>query len=271
MHRNKVVLGILLLAVLWAGNLFYYRQHQLLKPLFMQHYYDLRGDKISLHLFYLTNRNQKAEVIALEIPGYFPVSATPYEFADYKYYKLMRTTALLDRKDLKSILKTDRLKLTDLQVTYSDGKKQKVNIGEVNIRLDDQPGPEYLPQSSGGSSDGANFAEFKIGQPVKITGVDYMFADRLADALQLYINDKPVQKSLFPLEINANQPITVKNSFAFDPQKDTRIYNMYHFEMLLKLEKADGSKSAGSVLIYNNPYFNSDAELQNFIKERRQP
>lgn len=272
LNRRIVVPGLLALALLWLGNIYYYREHQLPEPLFMKHFYDLGyGDKISFNLFYLVNRNQKVELAALEIPGYMSVGTFTVDYADYKYYKLMRATVELDSNDVKNATKSDRLVLKDLKVTFSDGKEQKVNVGEINIALDKPKESRFIPVSVSSSSDNTGSSEFdQLGQPVKLNSLKYRFSDLLADGLKFSINGKPVEKSLFPLEIKANERINLKHAFAFD-RSDRRAYNFYLLELLLNMETQDGKTVMGSALINNNPSFNSDTELQNLIDERRAP
>lgn len=71
MNRNRVFAGLVVLALLWAGNVFYFEKHKLKEPIFLKHYYDLTlyGNELNLELFYFTNVQDNVKNLQIQLLG----------------------------------------------------------------------------------------------------------------------------------------------------------------------------------------------------------
>jgi hypothetical protein len=87
--RKYVILGLVLLIIAWVGNIYYYENHKLKKPLFIKHYYDIKNGMDFFRLYFIDNINEKNEISYVSFPeledGY--ISADILNYNRFRFYK----------------------------------------------------------------------------------------------------------------------------------------------------------------------------------------
>jgi hypothetical protein len=80
LNKRLTALGIVLLILVWAGNITYYKKHVLTEPLFIKHYYDIKKGMSSFRLFYIQNINSKDSITSIVLPE---ISNQPVNFNEH--------------------------------------------------------------------------------------------------------------------------------------------------------------------------------------------
>ncbi|MCP8615815.1 hypothetical protein [Salirhabdus salicampi] len=81
MNGKVFLIGILIVIACWIGNIVYYVNQQLDKPIFFEHYYDIvQSDHTDVTLYYVTNKHNPTMINSIEVNGinFTPTSYFPH-------------------------------------------------------------------------------------------------------------------------------------------------------------------------------------------------
>ncbi|MDA8235588.1 MAG: hypothetical protein M0Z31_12460 [Clostridia bacterium] len=273
-NKNTIIAGLLALVLLWAGNILYFKEQQLTRPLFMKHYYDLPFyDEYNLNLYYLVNNDDKRRIGGITFPELSENYAFAVEEADsniYKYHRLKRVTIRLNNTDLRYLTKARQLVIKELLIMYSNGDVQKINVGRIHISLvaPNQKFVDMHTAGSGGNDDsgGFGFDEFSVLKPTKITEIKHSFEDILADKLLVNINEQPLKETSLPFELNNGKRMRVSYAFRFN--KDHKLWSSYYQIGINLKGEIKGQQAQETFFANHQPYF-SEEQVRQMVKEGR--
>lgn len=262
--KKRVMIGLLLLALIWMGNMFYYYSKALDKPVFLKHYYDIPGDMSSFRLFYVDNIHSNAKVVQLVFPelGSYPVSAVDNSYNDDgKYYRMNMVYVTLYYGSRENMPEQYRNKVvTKAVVTFSDGKVYNVNLGRIYI-ANNGVGQRVIPAITGEtSSDGSGYTGFSTDNEVSIKAVTCRFPELAAKILKININGTPLRKIKFPLKIEKGEGLGVDYYYAFQKGDERSTYE-YDFPLYLFTDSQAPKERGGFMTCYTNHFVQSPREL----------
>ncbi|WP_096200704.1 hypothetical protein [Bacillus sp. FJAT-45350] len=286
-NKTTVVIGLIILAILWTGNILYYKSHQLSKPLFMEHYYDVLswGDTNYVELYYLTNSNYQEGnyIYRVDIPGvdYVHIEGN-YPHQHFTHTVLMKLMIRIDSELF------DTLDFEDMIVHYSNGDSESVNIGTIRIR--DIKEREVVQEnlvdyrSSGSGSDHTGFDMFGIQEPLHLIDVQIPYEEFLVDSLLVtieknqeilysrgnlnYFTDKLphdyANKTSLPVTFTKGDHF--KLSYAFRFRNEIESTHFYKLDTSLLFETEAGIEFSQTTNIHYTPYLD-EGTVKDLIKE----
>ncbi|WP_422658371.1 hypothetical protein ACK8P5_22110 [Paenibacillus sp. EC2-1] len=191
-----MTLTIVMVAVSWIGNVWYFKAQQLGEPLFLEHHIEMTaiaGDIFDL--YYLEDLNGEKKVSSISIPDFPEIRITTQQpdYQRYSHQQLGRFIMSLpsdiaglgmDDADTPKIIRT-------AFVQFNDGTSKEVDIGEIRLKklfIDKDKSP--VKWSSGGSSsDLAGFDTVQIERPVSLQGIKTNYLSLIKSGqLKLYID-----------------------------------------------------------------------------------
>jgi hypothetical protein len=262
MNRNRVFAGLVVLALLWAGNVFYFEKHKLKEPIFLKHYYDLTlyGNELNLELFYFTNVQDNVKNLQIQLLGQDVLFLIIGENTTVRtsHYALKQLYVRIPKAEFQR-LQMNELSFSDIVVQYSGGPPLHANIGNIRIRLDQQneTNKPILPRSSGGSSDSRSFAQFELGQPGKVEKIEFPKDHPAQDIYHLSVNGQPWQGA--PLPTDFQSLIRIDNQITAKPG------NIYAGELIIQFQMKDGSRQFGKMPVHANPPY-QEAEIRKIVE-----
>ncbi len=269
MNRAKIGLSLLVLVLLWVGNIAYYQRHQLEAPLFMKHYYDIGtlGDQLNVELYYLVNQNQDVGIYNVRVPSLnhdlYPTWEHERNRSRYHKVKSVRlewSEAMLD--DLG-----DQEKITELEVQFSNGTRQLVDIGEILIRKIEGEEPYIHTQSSGGSSDNTGYSHFREKESLKPIGIKHLPPGLDPKLLSVQVNGQDLQGEINPHLFDFKPYLEVNYGFKF-PKEDPRAQHIYGSMSVIEVQTEDGQRKEGLMFINYTPNWSMD-DIRAIVDERR--
>lgn len=248
--RNHVIMGLVLLLVLWTGNIFYYQKHVLKEPLFIKHYYDVKQGMENFRLYYIDNINQKNEIAYVIFPeiGYEYTRTEIFKSnSDNRYYNLNIINVIRNANSDNGIPEGMKNKvLTKARVYFTNGKTLDVDIGRIYLYSDGMEKYTLDSVSSMGSSDNTGSTIFSSPDDLKIYGVGSKFPELMNDIILISINGVPLREVKFPINVKKGDNITVGYKFQFDSENINR-NNAYDFPVYILTENEAGVKGANPV------------------------
>ncbi|WLR46594.1 hypothetical protein LC065_13565 [Halobacillus litoralis] len=183
MKGKTFMISLLIIAISWGGNLWFYQSKQLKEPVFLEHFY---GGVGMFELYYLTNRDDPAQVVSVE----FSDGTTLHAESDY--YALQNENPAYG-PDVRSrsshyLLKTTRFDEQQMRemsvdhegqatIHFNNGKTIISDIGKVTTsELRDGNGI-FRSQSSSSSSNGRSIRSFTVVEDIKIESMTSPFPD----------------------------------------------------------------------------------------------
>lgn len=264
MNRRKIAFAAAVWALLWAGSLWLYDQKMLDKPLFFPHYYqvDCSEEQCEAELHYLVNRNQELKLVAVQIPGVQePIRVRAFDHRNVNNYQKMQS-AQLTIPVASQLPQSAR----QIKVMFEDGSRQTVEIGELRFSKD-QPMENLVDfMSSSGSSDGSHATSFRAITPFRITGITVSPPVLTANDLQIKINGKPLSELTLPLQVAANDQLTV-SSFFHPPADDSRAHAFYQLQIGLILQTANGKAVTYPVRVHLQPELSREL-IDAYLREK---
>lgn len=266
MKRNRVLAGLVVLTLLWGGNIFYFEKHKLKEPVFLKHYYDLTlyGNELNLELFYLTNeqdnvKNLQVQLLGQDVPFLIRSENTTVRTSRYALKQLY---VRIPKAELQR-LHMNELSFSDVAVQFSGSRPVQTNIGNIRIRLDqpNETNKPILPRSSGGSSDSRSFAQFELEQPGKVETIEFPKDHPAQDIYHLSVNGQPWQGT--PLPIDFQSHIRIDNQITAKPGA------LYAGELIFHFQMKDGSRQFGKMPVRSNPPY-QEAEIRKIVEEAQQ-
>ncbi|EEG79098.1 hypothetical protein [Dethiobacter alkaliphilus] len=235
---QSVIVGAILLALIWVGNIYTFQQYQLTEPLFLPHNYELNyNDTDILDLYYLVSANDKAEVIFLSFPA---LDSTLSIYPSVRYqqrgdYYLIKQVQVQLNEELISSLDASEVLLEEANVTFDNGIEGTFNIGQ--IRLHAEPVPSHFAwQSWGGGGNNTGNHNFVANETVEVVGLDSAGDYDLPD---IRLNGESISQDLFPFTVTTGRRLNVE--YALESPHDFQDFNFARGLTLLTRTE-DGEK-----------------------------
>lgn len=295
-HNRMAYWGFVGLAVAvaacWFFNVAYYREAQLEKPVFLDHYIEAEidgGGLFSLHV--LENREADNRIERIRIPGFEEAGVTRGWSETYRYQELTSFEIFLDQETASEINFENRqnaeepIVIKQVEVMYTDRSVLTENIGEIRL----YPRVSYAARPLTAQD---NVTEAQSGQStlvaqenLTVTGIDYNNASRLGNRLGLYwgqgsevgdwdfeqpeddrIIGKPINEVKFPIKLKVGEEATLRYLFRDATVHDwTKVYRLLP-QIRVATEKE--TVEARPMAIRYMPYPTED-EVRKFVEERR--
>jgi hypothetical protein len=269
--RKYVILGLVLLIIAWVGNIYYYENHKLKKPLFIKHYYDIKNGMDFFRLYFIENINDKNEISYVSFPeledGYISADILNYN-SDDRYYRMKIIQARIPRSSDGIVPEFLRNKtITKVRAYTMDGKTYDMDIGKIYLDWD-VPGEHSMEStSSGASNNNTGYTTFSSKSDIKIYDVTCKFPELLDGLVEISIKGTPLKDVRFPLELKKGDTITVDYRFMFE-KDDIRQNNAYECSIDLLTEDESGKKGVSSAFINYWKQFPEEYDIAAMRKDR---
>lgn len=250
--RKHVMIGLALLAITWAGNIFYYQKHILKEPLFIKQYCDVNQGRDSFNLYYISNINEKNEMAFITFPEIDPAYVRTEKWkhnSDNRYYNFnILNVKINEASDGKIPEEIKNKVLTKARLHLRDGKTVDVNIGKIYLFCDETRYGGLQEKRSSASNNLTGSRTFLSTEDLKIYGVSTKFPELMNGTLEISINDLPLKDIKFPINVNSGEWVQVRHKMQFN-EDDINRNNSYDFSIYLLTENEAGEKGASPVFI----------------------
>ncbi len=257
MERKKIMLGLVLLATVWLGNIGYWYSHQLKEPLFVEQYYHLpAGEQSYLELMYLANHNSPL-VAWITIPQYPHIHfyiEQQYIMHSYPHHQMWRLEARFYGAPELIEQEGEDIRVRQLEIMYRDGRKQLVDVGEIIITtpLEQHEDRGFMFMSGGSYSGGGENGGHYTFQAT--TGITNISLDLGLEGHR-YLGD--FFQVSYPKEVAAGEQLQVTYSIKAH-LADPRSLNMYRLQGTLRGKTMDGDEAKANIQFYYQPYFDRE-------------
>lgn len=274
MHKNKkfILYGLVLLSLCWIGNIIYYNNKVLRKPIFLKHYYAIPEEMCDFNLYYIQNSNSEDRVTRVVFPeiGQTPVFSEETDNNDYnnmdkRYYMLkiikINIYSGMSNMPVEYINKT----ITKAQVKFSSGKTMNVNLGKISFNSDEVNDSGLGEFSSSVSSDNTGNYSFMVKKDIMITGINSELYKNVKDMLQINVDGKFISNNRFPIKLKAGNPFYI--SYKMPLNKNTAYF--FNFDILTKDLQGNNGSSICFIGSTVQPPYNLDVDaLKKAVKGR---
>lgn len=260
---KSVIVGAILLALIWVGNVYYFQQYQLPEPLFLRHNYKVNhNETYRLDLYYLVRENDDAQIIFLSFPAIDPsFDIYPVMQYDQQYtniYRIKRVQLELN-EELISSLDAPEILLEKANVTFNNGTVGTFNIGQILLHTESVPN-HFSWQSAGSGSDNAGNSRFVANETIEVVGAEFTGDSELAN---ISLNGNILSQDLFPFTVMAGRGLTI--DYALEVPHDFQEFN-YSQNLTLLTETENGESGQTHVKI---DYFQLQInEIKKLLRER---
>lgn len=269
MNQKKVGLGLVVLILLWVGNIVYFQRYQLEEPMFMKHYYSLQniGNKLEFDLYYLVNHSEDVGVSRVHIPalGLDAYPAWDHERSRLQYQKVRSVHLEWDVTNLRSL--DQQVKVTELEVEFTDGSSQHVNIGEIMFNRVKADHPYLHSQSTGSSSDHTGFSLFREKELLKPVGLKNLPPHLDTGVLTFQLNSQDISLGIQPEAFEPKPYLELKYAFQFS-KGDPRAQHVYHSVAILEAQTEEGQMKEGLMFLGYVPHWDNES-IKMILNERR--
>ncbi len=248
LNKKHVVIWIVLLVAVWAGNIFYYQRHVLKEPLFIKNYYDIREDYGFFRLIYIDNINSERNVTSIVFPevGSETINFTEQDYnSDNRYYRMKLINVKLEKDD--NIIRKKYLNklITKAEVHLSDGKVINADIGKIYIsgNMDDSGAELFAAESTISSNNNTEQVTYRVSKDMKILSISSRFFEIMEDVLDIKLNKKPLKEISFPMELEKGDTLEIDYEFKFT-DGDIRQNCAYNFPLYFMVEDMEGKKES---------------------------
>ncbi|MYL48331.1 hypothetical protein GLV98_02500 [Halobacillus litoralis] len=296
MKGKTFLISLLIIAISWGGNLWFYQSKQLEEPIFLEHYYGGAG---VFELYYLTNREDSSHVMSVE----FSDGTTLHAKSDYYGFHSespaygpdvqSRSTHYLLKKagfDEQQMRELEVDHEGEATIHFNDGKTVTADIGTVEFSKLREGNGLFRQQSSSSSSNGRSFRSYTVKEDVKIESMSSPFPEVQDDVkMKLYtpsigttgtpdgggprtytkemdeewsrVAGAPLEKIDFPIEMKQGDRIRLTM------QEKPDAIRAYSYEIDLTGTTKNGTPFTQPFLVSNHPQFTP--EQMELLIERR--
>jgi hypothetical protein len=140
--------GIVAIILSWALNYTYFKAQQLDEPIFLEHYYEtyIHGES-QLTFYYLTNKQNPAEVVSVSVDGLEGVTVYDWESGfsmweeqpsiryeqEYRHHYLKSVTLQFQEDSLPQLDLDSSFSFEKMEVFFNNGSSMSADIGHVNF------------------------------------------------------------------------------------------------------------------------------------------
>lgn len=247
MNKKMVIWGLLLLGLLWSGNIIYYEKQVLKEPLFIKHYYDIKKG-MRFQLCYIQNINSKDKVISIVFPeiGQQPVNFNEYDSnINRRYYMLKTILVDIPNGVINEIPEEYKNKvITKARICFSNGKVLNVQLGKIYLYSDEIERIDLEPSVSS-RKDNTGSAIFMADKDINVIGINSKFYEEIKDILKISIDGKPLSNITFPIKLKQGECLSVSYGVIFN-KDDIRVSDAYNFTIDVLTEDLLGNKGRSS-------------------------
>jgi hypothetical protein len=266
--NNRLFKGtVILIGILALASLVAMLQMRLDKPVFLDHYYDLRVHKDGnyhqeFRLTYITNVHDSRVVNHVEFPEhpYIRVSASeqgfmsPFSFDSsnqqppgevHGRYSVRTVYCQIDA--LAGVEEMDGTVVRTARIFFNDGSRMDVPIGELHFYSFGFEDSSFDSVSSSGSSDGSSSSRYRAREDVTLLSVENQMLERFEHRLDLKINDHAID-GIHGLEIKWNEHMTIRSKL-YPGSDPLDVYTMVDIHPELYFKRSDGQTE--SMRFYN--------------------
>ena len=272
----SILIGISLWDRVKIGEPIYFRY-------LVEHYLPTISDSAvatsTMQLMYVqdfTDKRELAEVEFIDHPE-LKVTVISREATDYIVYKVIDATLFLawDSEAVPSL--PEVAEVNWIQVTYSDGSSQKIDIGRICIYGGESD--ERNLEAVGGIPlwESERLQTYQAKDSLIIDGLaqlskEFLEMTDLIEAYSFEVDGNEVTE--FPIEVKADQEIEFRMSLnGFDANRFIDANSEYdYFQMVPQLRYHKESGETYTTDIHNYPvmiWFRNFKEVRNYAKERR--
>jgi len=266
--NNRLFKGtVILIGLLALASLVAMLQMRLDKPVFLDHYYDLRVHEDGnyhqeFRLTYITNVHDSRVVNHVEFPEhlYIRVSATeqgfmspfPFDSSNQQppgevHGRYSVRTIYCQISEMPGMEEMDGTVVRTARIFFNDGTQMDVPIGELHFyRFGSEESP-FDSVSSSGSSDGSSSSRYRAREDVTLISVENQMLERFEHRLDLKINDHVID-GIHGLEIKENDHLIIRSKL-YPGSDPLDVYTMVDIHPELYFKRADGQ--IGSMRFYN--------------------
>ncbi|MYL71782.1 hypothetical protein GLW00_13020 [Halobacillus litoralis] len=183
MKGKTFIISLLIIAISWGGNLWFYHSKQLEEPIFLEHFYDGAG---MFELYYLTNRDDPSHIVRVE----FSDGTTLHAEADQYAFRNENPAYGPDvrSKSTHYLLKATRFdeqRMRELGVDhegkatihFNGGETIVADIGMVEAGELRKGNGLFTQQSSSSSSNGRSFRSYSVKEELDIESISSPFPE----------------------------------------------------------------------------------------------
>ncbi|RDY66971.1 hypothetical protein DXT76_20175 [Halobacillus trueperi] len=296
MKGKTFIISLLIVAISWGGNLWFYQSKQLEEPIFLEHFYGGAG---VFELYYLTNREESSHVMSVE----FSDGTTLHAKSDYYGFHSGNPAYGPDvqSRSMHYLLKKtgfDEQQMRELEVDhegeatihFNDGKTMTADIGTVESSELREGNGIFRSQGTSSSSNGRSFRTYTVKEDLKIDSMSSPFPEVQDDLkMKLYapsidltgtpdaggprsyskeldeewsqVAGAPLEKIDFPIEMKRGDRIRLTM------QEKPDAIRAYSYEIEMTGTTENGNPFTQPFLISNHPQFTP--EKMELLIERR--
>lgn len=275
-NKKVFVLGIFILTLAWAGNLWYFYNHQLSEPLFLKHFYELRNME-QMEIYYVDNASAKDTFFYISFPQIhsdpLPVNVS-MSSQNGKYYKINRMSINLNHlwlqggKQAKDLLEKDPVLLTRMLVQNSKGKHMEVDIGKVYLTPSKQTNKSLKTQSTFSSNNNSGGVSLKAEDTVEITNIETSFLEELCTYANVSINNLPIKDIPLPIKLESGDTLAGNYAFNFNDASVSGRMSVFNIHLYLSGTDSKGESTAAGFYIHSMPYYFRTADIEALRAEK---
>lgn len=264
--KKKIIISaIILIFIMWCGNIIYYVNTEIDKPLFLKNYKEV-SDNGMFQLYNIDNNYKSNEILYVIFPEIQskPAYITNNEKFSNNHYRLNNFN--IDLRNIKTQsneMLYDELKDKSFVITkmiYGDiyGEEHKVDLGEIHLlkRKEEKKHQYDLYKRVGiqSTSDKKRGVLFRAWDNISIDKVESSFYDQIKNKFEISINN-------VPLKINRYDDIYVEST------DNTNETNDYSFELKLNISDPEGSMDCIKFNVGNQILYKDKILSSKFIKQ----
>jgi hypothetical protein len=231
-NKKALLLLLLAVAVVWGGNLWYYKSQKLEKPLFLQHYYEIPISLADhLTLYYISNTDSTRTPYKFQLPDGTDLNVENNRIRDRRGRLQSNEVVVSPPKNAFEAI-TEPMKFEQLDAYYNDGFVDTVPIGEIIIHPNPKAQESPLKMNfSGGSSNGTGSTGYNVEADVSIRAVSSSFPELLSDVMDIEFHGRNLTDiHAFPLSLHAGDHTSLSYQLQF-PNDDPRRFHAFHIRI----------------------------------------
>lgn len=271
-------ISLVVIGISWVANAFYAQSKMLEEPIFLNHaIHEPIQQTNQLTLYYLTNAADDAYVSSASSDpfiGYRLGEESTFTLQTFSHYKLNQVILDLQMFDQED----ETIQLEALDVSFSDGRRMTVPIGELVFYPYRAQHEAFTPRGSS-SSDTWSMSWLQAEEDLTIEAIDSQLSDEILQYVDLTVNtpsiaekyDLPNARGKAGVDFTELQfPVTVKKgenlyiSWSTAPE----FTGVFSAPLLITGTTASEENFIEENFLYNQlPYLNND-QMKKLVEER---
>lgn len=268
--RKYVVVGLILLALAWGGNIYVYQRHMLKEPVFLKHYYDLKPGIGIFWIYYIDNINPRDGVVSVTFPELEPglVYSEIIETGRHNSYYSMKSIQVgIFEVNPSEVSEDSKEKvITKVRLHFDSGKTRDFNVGDIYINTFRPYKHNFDYTSAEMTSENSSSTKFSSSKTVRVYGTSSKYPELIDDLIEIRINGELLKNVKFPITVNMGETITVDYKFKFE-EWDARKNNAYNFTFNLLTEDLMGEQGMESIRIDHYPQLPEKYVIDEMIRD----